>query len=660
MPRQLSSKETTILRALPGLLLCLLLAACASSNGALATSSPLPLRDDWGKALRALDPPDAVTPAHDLTAAYLRLQDESVQIRIDLLAFQNADDLSLDIGIGDDTHPQAAPLLIHIPAQADSARIFLDPALATVTLTLPRSQVPARPRLDVTTPEDALTGLTLDGPVPAQTAPVLLTFYDTFAARFPAEALRRWDGAHSGPRGERHGLKHLLDAVEKYRIPVALLDLKTPKNLSALDAMGLLPRIQQMEQEGLLLLPDQAGQKALFDLPTSPFSWDQAETHPFVFARLDESNHLYRPLLSKTTFIPIAIQNNEDQPTPNGLSLTMRRALLESALNEDEIDLLVLGGSLQETTWGSPERVDATMAWLDSRPYIHILTATDLLNCPTKSRQPNILPLPRNESLAQLEAHYHRLTEPVLQFAAHWQGAPLAGCGADLDEDGEAECTLANGDFLAILDPQGARLTYLFWRAGNENASTVQQLIGPCWQAAVGLSASSRWDLSKGEATDPGACPGAFTDLDNPFLAYQPVIAADTLMFTSLDGARLKTFRLTQTGLEVSYQVQTPLKTQIPLLVAPETRFTPGWAGNYARQVDTGSVAWGLAEGPLVRIQAQSPMTMRAFDEALPFLAAPEDPDFSYPAGHFVPFPIAIVDVEIMPNAAISVVVQPP
>jgi len=49
----------------------------------------------------------------------------------------------------------------------------------------------------------------------------------------------------------------------------------------------------------------------------------------------------------------------------------------------------------------------------------------------------------------------------------------------------------------------------------------------------------------------------------------------------------------------------------------------------------------------MTRIQAEGPITIRSFNEALNLLATPEDPDYEYPPGHYVPFPMAIVEVEI-------------
>jgi hypothetical protein len=264
-------------------LLLTLLTACSSPPRGLSPPGRRTANEHpWAEALRALDPAEAANPAHDVTAVYVRQGNDVYQIRVDLLGFQTANDLALDIKIGDDSTPEAAPLTLHIPSEDSPARITLDPLLATVIVDVPRSSIPSRPRVDVSTPEDEITGLTPDGPVPARTAPLLLAFYDTFAGRFPAEALRSWDGAHSGPRGERHGLKHLLDAVEETQIPIVLLDLKEPENLSALDAMGVLPQIQQLEQDSLLLLPDQPGQEVLFGFSPSQFTWGEIGSRPNI------------------------------------------------------------------------------------------------------------------------------------------------------------------------------------------------------------------------------------------------------------------------------------------------------------------------------------------------------------------------------------------
>jgi len=661
-------------RLIAGILFLALLSGCTPARGVTPKSTqPFDTPSGtgtlraapWASALRALDPADAATPAYDLTAVYLRMSGADLQIRIDLLDFQNPNDLSLDIRIGDDSDPVATPLEIHIPSESESARISLDPQLDTVIAVVPLSEIPTPLYVDVSTPADEISGLTLDGPVPTQSAPLLLTFYNSFAGRFPAEALRSWDGAHSGPRGERHGLKHLLDAAEEYQVSIVLLDLKEPENLSALDAMDALPRIRQLSDAGLLILPDQPEGEILFGLSPSPFAWDGIPfpsigdrqgtlTSRPTFVLSSDPSHIYRPFFSAARLIPVAAATESAQPTPDGPSLEVRRALLDIAFNADEKDLLVLGGDLRLTNWGSPDMVGPTLAYFASRPYFHILSADELMDFPTKSGKSEGLLANLNDTIPNLVSHYENLTRPVFDFVENWDGSPLFTCNTDINKDGIEECIFADENFLAILDPQGARLTYLFFVRRND-IPPYTQLIGPSWQVAVGLSDPSTWDLSAGEAADPGAYPGAFADADDPFKPYEPVIDGNTLLFRARDGTRTKSFKLTETGIEVKYQTQEPVTTQIPLLVEPGSRFMPGWAERYVGQSAPGGVVWGVENGPMISVQAEGAVTMWAFNESLSVLSSPEDPDYGYPPGHYIPFSMAVVEVGISGDYSLSI-----
>jgi len=583
------------------LLLLLLLVSCAVPTSPSSKNLSDRLRaSPWTNTLRALDPADASTPFNDITAVYLRTLDNRLQIRIDLLDFKNPNELSLDIRIEDDSAPQAHPHILHIPSQTESARVELDPQLATVNIEV--LDPPSSPRVDISTPEDQIDNLTLDSPVVTQTTPLLLTFYDTFAARLPAEALRSWDGAHTGPRGERHGLKHLLDAVEKYQIPVVLLDLKEPENLSALDAMGLLPKIEKLENKELVGFPK----------------------GNLGFVSLEDSRHLYQPIFSKTTYIPISTEYESTQPTQDGPPLDIRRTLLDTVLNDDKTDLLILGGSLADSTWGSPDMVGPTLAYFVSRPYINILNGDDLINFPTNAN---------NTIVSQPEKPIDDKTvqaQSALAFAQEWAQYPPEKTTAQCKPE-FLKCTLANNSYLGIFDPQTASLTFLFAR----DQDILHQLIGPSWQVAPGID----------------IFPGAFADGKG----YQVSINSNSLVFTSNDSTRTKAFSLKETGLSVSYQTKEPVSAQIPLLVNPDTRFTPGWANQYIAESTPDGIRWGLKNGPMVSVEADGAVKMRAFNEDLSLLQGPEDPDYSYPPGHYVPFPMAILGLEISGNYVLSI-----
>jgi hypothetical protein len=277
------------------------------------------------------------------------------------------------------------------------------------------------------------------------------------------------------------------------------------------------------------------------------------------------------------------------------------------------------------------------LAYFASRPYIHVLNAETLSSFPTQFGRPDILPqpvAPPDELTLQ--------TQSTLEFVQSWAVSPsntqVTHCQSSENEATFPSCTLANETYLAIFDPQGARLTYLFAVTQIDNSRhELHQLIGPSWQVAPGID----------------TYPGAFADTDNSSLSYEPILDENTLVFTSQDGTRAKIFQLTENGINVEYQTQKPITTQIPLMVDPWIRFTPGWADKYWQQNTPDRNAWGLRNGPMVSIHiipvggAEGMVTIQTFNESLSLLTSPEDPDFDYPPGHYIPFPMAIAEAEM-------------
>ncbi len=101
----------------------------------------------------------------------------------------------------------------------------------TIVIRLDRSLVPTGPgalRLQVFTTApgaldvvDQTPSFLANGIQLVPRAPLLLAFWDTLPAATPAQALRRWDGAHTGPFGKRHGLFRLLQTSAEAGVPVA-------------------------------------------------------------------------------------------------------------------------------------------------------------------------------------------------------------------------------------------------------------------------------------------------------------------------------------------------------------------------------------------------------------------------------------------------------
>jgi hypothetical protein len=668
-----------------------------------------PVNRPWVYAdLRAINSKTAPSPATDILAVYTRTTDLSVDIRVDLLDIRAGDNYVLKLALWDNRDYTQNPLTIDISStgQVQTSgirkgipaiwpRVIQDQWLDTVTVNLNRFLIGDHYRLDVssyiTDPlrlADEVQNVRSDGQPPVNRAPVLVAFWDVFPAATPAQALRRWDGAHTGPLGDRHGLQNILDGAGRSGIPVALLDLKNPASLAALDFMGNIPEIMSLYERGLLILPDDAyGEPADvaldfsrraaagFGLPASQFVFaaSQDSTIPTGFrARfltLPDHTHLAR--YGGTQLIPLP-SAGAVETTVDGPSLDVRRSLIKSAISPDPADLVVLGGSLPSSTWGDADMAYPSFEWIAAHPWIQPLAGPDLLTFPARTQQISSVPTagespwladlrsaPKNNitqsawqtyltltantadrQLQALQSTYLGQVGELLE-AAKWVMKPAArvDCAEDLNGDGKAECVLASQKFLAVLEPTGARLTQLFYLDTNGP----HQLVGPSSQFTVGLSDPSEWHPERGEAADPGVIPGGFTDDTGTWSNYIPTASADGITFTDPENSQVKTYRLTEDGLQVLYQWDGPVGTRIPLVLDPQAfYFGPT---NYSAALAPHSWTWSLSGGSSVEIRTDASLSAEGFISAIPFLSLLEDPNLGYPKGNYLPFPLSVVNI---------------
>jgi hypothetical protein len=679
---------------------------------------PVSFYRDWTYAdLRLLDPLDnSAPPSSDILAVYTRNIGFDLEIRVDLLDLPLSPDYHLKILL--DTLPGRNPwdMVIDIPADgrpgvtpADPKiipRLVRDPWLDTVTVRFNRLAIPQPFSLQVETfipgssvPVDETVPVRSDALPPAQRAPLALVFWNVFPEATPAQALRRWDGAHSGPRGERHGLKHIIDSAGQYGIPVALLDLKTPSSLAALGYMGIMPQIQKLTSLNLLILPDVAygdpanvsltysrRASAGFGLPASEFAYSVSNDMLGVqaqFLPLDNASHLAS--FGGTRLIPLppadAIQATQDGP-----SLDVRRALVTAALSSDLSDLVVLGGDLPHSTWGNEDRAGPTFAWIAHHPWIQPLTSDDLMTFPIETQigvSPAIssgtspflpeLNMAPNNSLSDVAwQSYFTFSAPTsdvkllalrtnyigqvgeLFAGARWAEHPSlqADCDQDLNNDGLPECVLSNLDYCAILSPVGARMTNLFYIDGIGP----HQLVGPSSQFTIGLSDPSEWHPELGQAADPSVIPGAFSDDIQIWETYAPNITPEGVTFTSPDGSLVKSYHLLVDGIEISYRGSGPVSTRIPLAVDPAVfYFEPS---EYTGSLASGAWSWGQVHGVQVEVRSGASLAVHSFTDSLPYLSLPEEPDRAYPEGHYLPFPLSVVSLKGSGNFSVQISVK--
>ncbi|MGW8224413.1 MAG: hypothetical protein ACWGOY_01705 [Anaerolineales bacterium] len=720
--------------------------------------------DAWHYAdLRVLEPYDPNQLEGDFIAGYSRFAGSDFQVRLDLLELAGL--TQVDYYVALDFKPggsQILPLngeasinwdvLLYLPDEGDPLAFNPPPRIFSTVDT--ETGLPLKARTDLipriirlpwqdyiqisinkyflpalsqgiqiqvfSTAPDAVEIRDSIGPfrsddLPPQRAPLLLAFWNSLPAYSPAQSLRLWDGAHTGPYGERHGLSILLGNVRKYSVPVTLLDLRSPTGLSSLDFLNKIPLIQELYGDKLLTLPDSLPGSPTFPLfPDGLPDWASSDYLEYSNQISEQFNipvsrFLYAPRKTEITgddyalyFLP-ADQNpqvgqlialppqipREPQANPDGFPLAIRKILIDNALlrtsTPSSFPLLVLGGDLQESTFADPASSNATLSYIANHPWIQPINRDDLGSLPATVKfqympgdtlpsnvelfspssmlanfpGPNLFhgnplyeaaienvfslyaPLPPEpQALAELRSSYSN--QPgILLAAAQWAEKPYASqeCQVDLDLDGLPECILSSGEIFAVIDPLGGRLVGYFYR----NGASAHQIIAPSSQFIVGLADPSTWQLAYGEGADPAGIPGAFSDSAPPWQIYEVSNNSNQLSFRSLDQQITKVYTLAEDSLQINYHTSDPITGQIPVVIDPWQRFSPGWSDQYSYQTLDNGYRITLHDVLSVDITSDLPLEFTSFTDSQEHLDIPEDPNFDYPQGHYLPFPVTAI-----------------
>lgn len=728
--------------------------------------SPAPSSIEWlYEDLLILDPLDSpASDVPDIFAVYLHPSGQGwVHFRIDLLNSLTAQntlalafhtqaggtsrlpqgqspnispwDLLIEISAPDDEPLQAtvyespntivpAPISVEEKPESRSVIVSLPVRYLSEDISLTTLQVL------ITDPE---TVLDLTTPIPLSPtawpqAPLLLTFWDTLPANMPAQLLRRWDGAHTGPFGERHGLSRLLAAAERNQIPMSLLDLKEPGALVGLSMLNQLERVLQLEQQGLLYLPETAVTDPFLSIQAAEesrkisqafgFNPSQAaygtflppypETYTLFFTSLKDPIHILTHQGQR--FIPLPYspwQNSAAQQVQqvdrDGLTRETWAQLLQTALSPDDADLLVMGGSLITSPWADNAIAPAAFQDLANHPWIQVLSAQDLQTFPAIDSPPTLsadgldllasqaLPeatslksnpvwgnlkvqlenLPDNPTADSARAMAFHLLRPAgdlpryqlqsnywgqlghLLYAARWADnpTPQSSCTVDLDFNGDFECVLATPDFLATFEPSDASLVTLFHR----DSSGIRQWIGPTSQIVVGLSSPPAWELGADTHSDPAVIPGSLRVDLPPTLAFEVSEVGSTyIRFISADNSVTREYALDGENLTVTFQADRPFTTELVLCVDPQQRFQPKGIDPYQlRTPADDSLCWG--DAVCVKWTDQAQPLIHTFKDSLESLASPENPNQVYPPGHFLPVPLAVLEISANTYMRLSV-----
>lgn len=722
-------------------MLLLVLAACAPAAQPEVAPSGWQVED-----LRMIFSDGETAPEWDLVSASARTASDGITLRLDVLDLQPETRLHAYLAIDDRTGgSRDLPIEAEGQLEWDYLLSAPDDGLAQVITPDGRSSTARRPWMQIDRRKDALVfslaGLelqddsprfqafltqpgsdtvqdstpvfSLDAPPPAP-ARLLLAFWNSLPAGSPVQLMRRWNGAHTGPEGHRHGLRQLLDAARDASLPIALLDLKRPDSLAGLDLVGGLETVQQMQEDGLLILPEVAYGDPLaaaarlersrrvaanYGLEQSPFAYGALNAQQLggfraVFAAdegVQESGGVIR--------IPLPVAAQTMPADAQGPSLEVRRALLAAA--REGGGLVVLGGSVPDTVWADALNAGPAFDYFAQHPWIQPLDGDALLDLPASAAAGALLPagcadmlcspaLPAEDEtlrislraeIAALKEEHNRdllwdmvlqLTQPTADLAraqlqsimlphadylleaARWAENPAPRSECLPVRDGQV-CYLASESAFAALHSQGGRLALLAGREG----SRLRQWIGPSYQFALGLGDPSEWKLDQGAFADPRAYPGAFVDDGDQPVAYNAAVNTSEVRFTSSNGAQ-KHYRLESSTLTVSYAGLPEVSTRVALAALPHLRGQPGWADRYRlERAGEAMLAWGAnGEGSITLSSSGPAFTAASFLDAGPLISQSEDPDHDYPRGHMLPIPLLVVEFPTAGNFHITLKIE--
>ena len=694
--------------------------------------------------VRLLDPIDTLNPEQDLIALYTRINNQFFQIRMDFLNFDSP--YARDIYVPIDTNPGGLDqiktknngiinmdinwdYLIIIPAsgkieiinsaysivQGLELFVLLDPIQDKLVLSVNQNKLRGISSLTklqvyITQPDqviviDQTEPISIDAPSPSR-AKILFSFWNTFNSSTPAETLRSWAGAHSGPMSSRHGIKYLLEAAANNKYPIFITDLNNPETMSALDYLGAIPLIRNLENQNILYLADKDMNNSISDvynvndyIINSKIYMNEIENYGYA------NDHLIN---DGCMFLPAAWLDNIPI---SELLLKCKTLLISQGLSPSNYPI-IFGGDFQASLLGDPSILNDFFSYINAHPWIQVLSIYDLQPYINNVASPQVhqtnyfmdinyifqkqsinanssnllqikqhiysalmdspdnqistlafqvykyLSNPGSPELVTLGANYMGEVGYIIE-AAKWVANPisLSTCGIDLDYDGENECILASNNIFLTIEPKGGYIPFIF----SLDKYGAHQIVGPTWEFILGLSDSSTWDLSLGVMSDPGQILGAFVDnvVINEY--YNVNLNNDEIIieFDYMSMRKSYTIRANSILVRAQLSGSSMLTPQIPLVLDPWTINVTGWGDKYINTYTSESIQWEIKPDITVQLRSMNQMKIYPFNAGKAEMAFPEDPNFDYGRGHYLPFPMALVEIQPNEGYSVDIVINP-
>jgi hypothetical protein len=177
----------------------------------------------------------------------------------------------------------------------------------------------------------------------------------------------------------------------------------------------------------------------------------------------------------------------------------------------------------------------------------------------------------------------------------------------------------------------------------------------------VGLGDASSWNPDLGVRSDSAQLLGAFQDKFDDWNRYNVNITANKLELYKDDMAMYKSITLLSNSLRID--ILNPDQFHgisiIPLVIDPWFRYTSGWGDFYVKISEPFNIQWGIINGEQVEIRSTSPLSVFSFNDTRAALSYPEDPNYEYSQGHYLPYPMSVAEISTIENYSIDIIINP-
>ena len=663
------------------LIYIILILACSTFISFFLTSIKImSLEHPWSyDDLRMLDPIDSNLKEQELIALYTRTNGTEYQFRLDFMDLPRISNgnvyLELSYSSNNDSNKTIFPdktvikisgfRIIQVVNEVHDInpikiRVVSDPENDSLVISLQL--------LDINHPTNALTvkgyvggGTFLHladeiGPVRFTASPpppveVSFVFWDSFLSNTPAQALRSWDGAHTGINSERSGLVHLLKAAENWNFPVYFTDLHSKENIAALKYMRVWQQVEELEQSGVVGFLQCEG---LDYFCGGRLGYGYTHNIPDTFNR----NAVIEQILVAGPTIPRTVH--------------------------------FLGGSLVYSAWANSAFAENVFSYITQHPWIKVTRHNPIqyllrsqVYLPANNLQSliysNLVKAhqnPASESAWNMFRLFTQQADPEIKKlgeiylgqighqlqASHWLSNPqsLKDCTQDIDWDGALECILASESVFASIELDGGNIVTLYVILGD----SVHQIIAPTWQFSLSLADPTTWNFVDGIRADPSHIAGGLVTENIHAIPFYPSYSDEGLILSTSNVATRIAFQVLPDGLSISKSSPDSLTHLFSFVLDPWLFYSNLPNNNYHTSPvvfkdGIFSWDWQLPRKVTVFIHTNGILSIDSFLDSKELLVFPEDPNREYPMGHYLPFPITRASIYSPKDLQISIWAAP-